>query len=363
MTATATPTPLPAAAVSLAVGGEVGDQAPEFEGIVNWINSEPLTMESLRGKVVLIDFWTYTCVNCIRTIPYLRDWQAKYAGQGLVIVGVHTPEFDFEKVAENVSRNTEDFGLTYAIAQDNDYGTWNAYANRAWPSKYLIDQDGIVRYTHRGEGRYQETEEWIRGLLEETGADLSGISLNDAPEPSFDRLAYASDLDARITRELYGGWRRNAVPGGLYIAHNAYYVGAAGQVRDYEDPGEHQNQFFYLNGVWETGLESIRHARRTEGLEDYMVLKFAASSVNAVFDPQGEAFEVDVTLDGRPLTQDEAGQDLIVEAGRSYLLVDSPRLFAVVELGRFEAHELKLASNSDRFALYAFTFGAYDEGL
>jgi hypothetical protein len=218
-----------------------------------------------------------------------------------------------------------------------------------------------VRYTHRGEEQYQESKEWIRGLLEEAGSDLSQIDLDDSPDPSFDRQAYVSDLDLRITREIYGGWRRNAVPGGIYIAHASYYEGAE-QVRDYVDPGGHQNQFLYLSGLWENGLESIRHARVTMGLEDYMALRFAASSVNAVFDPEGETFEVEITMDGRPLTQDEAGEDLIVEDGRSYLLVDSPRLFAIVELGSFEAHELKLASNSDRFALYAFTFGAYDEG-
>ena len=360
-TPTPTATPLPAAAATLATGGEVGDLAPEFAEVSNWINSDPLTMETLRGKVVLIDFWTYTCVNCIRTLPYLRDWQAKYASEGLVIVGVHTPEFDFEKVTENVQRNVDDFELTYAVAQDNDFGTWNAYANRAWPAKYLIDKDGIVRYTHRGEGQYQETEEWIRGLLEEAGADLSAIAVNDSPEPVFDRRAYVSDVDARITREIYGGWRRNAVPNGLYIAHIEYYEEAE-QVLEYQDPGDHQNQFLYLNGLWENGLESIRHARATDGLEDYMALRFVASSVNAVFDPLGEAFEVDITLDGVPLTEDEAGDDLIVEAGRSYLRVDAPRMYAVVELGDFEAHELRLASNSDRFALFAFTFGAYEEG-
>ena len=142
--------------------GKVGSPAPEFEGIANWINSEPLTMKELRGKVVLIDFWTYTCVNCIRTMPYLKEWHDRYADKGLVIVGVHSPEFAFEKLTGNVVESAQDFGLSYPIAQDNDMGTWRAYDNRAWPAKYLVDKDGIIRYIHLGEGAYQETEMEIR---------------------------------------------------------------------------------------------------------------------------------------------------------------------------------------------------------
>jgi len=132
-------------------------------------------MAELRGRVVLIDFWTYTCVNCIRTMPFLKDWHAKYADHGLVIVGVHSPEFEFEKLAENVAKNAFNFGLEYPIAQDNDFQTWRAYRNRAWPAKYLVDDEGVIRYSKIGEGAYGETEREIRNLLENTGADLSGI--------------------------------------------------------------------------------------------------------------------------------------------------------------------------------------------
>ena len=176
------PTVVPAAisAGDQGVSGEVGDQAPEFQRVANWINSPPLTMEALRGQVVLIDFWTYTCVNCIRTFPYLKEWYAKYADKGLKIVGVHTPEFEFEKVTENVVRSAGEYGLGWPIAQDNDFGTWRAYSNRFWPAKYLVDQHGIVRYTHFGEGAYSETEEQIRRLLEEAGADLPPIHRTSA---------------------------------------------------------------------------------------------------------------------------------------------------------------------------------------
>ncbi len=127
-----------------------GPQAAEVEGIAAWINSDPLTIEELEGKVVLVDFWTYTCINCIRTFPYLKLWHSRYADDGLVILGIHTPEFEFEKDYENVVQATRDNGIIWPVAQDNDYVTWKNYGNRFWPAKYLIDQDGVVRYTHFG---------------------------------------------------------------------------------------------------------------------------------------------------------------------------------------------------------------------
>ena len=152
------------------VGGAVGDLAPEFGGIEAWINGGPLTMEELRGKVVLIDFWTYTCINCIHTFPFLKEMHAKYADDGLVIVGVHSPEFEFEKSYDNVVEATQNDALVWTMAQDNDFITWRRYNNRYWPAEYLIDKDGVVRYTHFGEGAYAETEDVIRELLAEGGA-------------------------------------------------------------------------------------------------------------------------------------------------------------------------------------------------
>ena len=158
---------------TLPIGGQVGNQAPEFQSINNWINSNPLTMQELRGQVVLIDFWTYTCINCIRTLPYVKQWYSDYADMGLVVVGVHSPEFQFEKDTDNVIEAADGFELEYPIAQDNEFGTWYAFSNRYWPAKYLIDQHGVVRYRHFGEGAYIEIEEQIRKLLKETGISLS----------------------------------------------------------------------------------------------------------------------------------------------------------------------------------------------
>ena len=152
------------------VGGAVGDLAPEFGGIEAWINGGPLTMEELRGRVVLIDFWTYTCINCINTFPFLKQMHARYANDGLVIVGVHSPEFEFEKSYDNVLEATQNDGLVWPMAQDNDFVTWRRYSNRYWPAEYLIDKDGVVRYTHFGEGAYAKTEDVIRELLAEKGS-------------------------------------------------------------------------------------------------------------------------------------------------------------------------------------------------
>ena len=142
----------------------------EFDGIASWINSEPLTLDGLRGNVVLVDFWTYSCINCIRTLPYVKIWHDKYADQGLVIIGMHSPEFSFEKERAGVIEAAKKFGLEYPIAQDNDFVTWRSFNNMYWPSKYLIDRNGVIRYTHIGEGAYEETEQMIQRLLAEPDA-------------------------------------------------------------------------------------------------------------------------------------------------------------------------------------------------
>ena len=348
------------------IGSGLGERAPEFAGISKWINSQPLTIEKLRGKVVLIDFWTYTCVNCIRTMPFLRDWQEKYADLGLVIVGVHTPEFEFEKNTDNVRAASTKFGLEYPIAQDNEFGTWKAFSNRFWPAKYLIDANGVVRYTHFGEGAYGETELAIRELLRETGARSAGIERNEDDGPTLVPDAVVQDPEGRITRELYGGWQRNATSNGLYIAHTAYYEGTK-QTLDYVDPGGHINQFLFLHGRWSRELESIKHGRETLHYEDYIALKFFARSANIVIDLEEgvDPFMVKVTIedDGveRALLPEEAGVDIVYEGGESFLHVDEGQMYFVVSLPDFDSRELRFASNSADFGLFAMTFGAYPD--
>ena len=155
---------LAAAAVLFAAGAQAAP-APEFAGIDNWINSAPLSMQGLRGKVVLVDFWTYDCINCQHVLPYVKDWHRKYKDQGLVVVGVHTPEYGFERNLNNLKGAVQRGGITFPVAQDNRYATWNAYDNRFWPAFYLVDKRGEVVYSHFGEGDYAQTEAMIKRLL------------------------------------------------------------------------------------------------------------------------------------------------------------------------------------------------------
>ena len=347
-----------------------GDEplAPELRGTGAWINSEPFTLESRRGEVVLIDFWTFSCVNCIRTMPYLRSWHDKYADSGLVILGVHAPEFEFEHVLENVQEAVDEFGLLYPIVQDNERGTWRAFRNRFWPAKYLIDRDGYIRYTHFGEGRYAETEQWIRKLLEETGADLSGIPDETEPGPVIDSEARKARGDERRTRELYAGFSRNinALTSGNrppYILHPEYFSSPGEDVL-YFDPGEHQNNYLYLEGLWRSTDESIVHARDTEDFTDYVAILFYATQVNAVMAPTGtEPFTVRLVMDEAPLAPEQAGVDVTFDGeGNSIVIVDEARMYNLIELASYGGHELTLSSDSDEMQLFTFTFGAYDTG-
>ena len=353
-----------ASIVTPATGDEM--TVPEIRGIASWINSEPITFEAQRGKVVLVDFWTYTCVNCIRTLPFLKAWHEKYADKGLVIVGVHTPEFDFEKDRENVIEATEGFGLGWPIAQDNDFKTWRAFNNRYWPAKYLVDKDGLIRYTHFGEGAYEETELWIRGLLEEAGVDLSDVSASTLPEPQHVTDQRAMDRETGLTREIYAGFERNysaLLSSAPYVLHQEYYEEEDAEIL-YTDPGEYRNHFLYLQGLWRNEAERLVHARETENFEDYLALRFYATSVNAVMSPvNGGEYQVRVTLNDEPISPDAAGTDVMFDVdGNGYIVVDSARMYHIVNLPKYESHELKLSSNSPEFSLFAYTFGAYDGG-
>ncbi len=334
----------------LVPGKAQGPAAPEFVGIVQWLNSEPLALADIRGKVVLVDFWTYTCINCLRTLPYVRDWHEKYASKGLVIVGVHSPEFEFEKIETNVRQAVARERVTWPVAMDNDFATWRAYRNRFWPHKFLVDKDGVVRYDHIGEGAYLETELTIRQLLTEVGANVSQI-LVGLPAST----AAPGGGNAVITRELYAGL---AWASGNYLGN----LGAAtpGATATFTDPGEYQAGRIYLHGVWEVNKEYARHARATEDFEDYAVIRYTARSVNVVVRPIGRApFKVVATLDGAPLPADARGDDIKMDdSGRTYFQVDSPRLYNVVRSPRVGIGELKLSANSPDFLLYTYTFGS-----
>ena len=350
----------------------MGDCAPEFAGTQEWINSEPLSMEGLLGKVVLIDFWTYTCVNCIRTLPFLQEWHQRYADDGLVIVGVHTPEFEFEKVYDNVVQATIDEGVAWPVVQDNDFTVWRSYSNRYWPAKYLIDRNGEIQYRHFGEGKYAETEEWIRQLLEQDG--MAAIDPNlSLPQDQQRDDAFRLGMD--VTRELFAGWKFTAQQGRGGIAQGDEYLEAARAsfnadeatpaVAQFEAPDKLEPNLIYFHGPWAIGPESARHAEMTMHHDHYLSLVYSARSVNAVLtSDSGEPYEVRITVNGEYLTDENRGDDITIgEDGVSYLRVTEPKLYKLVEHDDWQGQqELRMSSMSDDFGLYSFTFGVYEDG-
>jgi cytochrome c biogenesis protein CcdA/thiol-disulfide isomerase/thioredoxin len=309
-------------------------EAPDFTGNQRWFNTpgdRALSLKDLKGRVVLVDFWTYTCINCIRTLPYVTSWDRRYRDKGLTVVGVHTPEFSFEKDAGNVADSIKQNKIKYPVAQDNDYATWNAYGNQYWPAKYLIDAKGRVRYTHFGEGDYGKTDGAIRSLLQEA----RGESLKQAPAVS----AQSPSLDVQ-TPETYLGSDHpdrflpsNPTPG----THE--YRGYAGKL---------PLNNLALKGKWRIDGESAT------GLRDASLkLHFGARRVFLVLGPAGRRpGRVELLLDGRPVSAAEAGRD--VRAGA--VDVKTQRLYSLIELPRVENRVLELRFKPGT-AGYAFTFG------
>ena len=315
----------------------------------------------------MIDFWTYTCVNCIRTFPFLKIWHSRYADDGLIIVGVHTPEFDFEKDPDNVTNAVAENGITWPVALDNAQVTWDNYSNRAWPTKYLIDQKGVLRYRHLGEGQYAETEEKIRELLAETGADLDGGNFQPLSDQTLDPV-FLRAQNAEITRELYTGYGRDfsdTQSGGPGFVRQPEYYQDQEAVIYFEEPKEMLANSIYFSGLWFLGEDLVRHGQGTTGYEDYISLIYSARTVNAVLGSvPGRPYKVQVTIDGQFLTPENKGDDIVIDGnGESYLQVVEPRMYNLVAHPSYtRGHKLRLSSNSADFELFAFTFGVYTSG-
>ena len=367
-----------------AVNIPVNTNIPNIEGIDAWLNTDmelQIAELTAQGKVVLIDFWTYTCINCVRTLPFLREWWARYEDDGLVILGIHTPEFEFEKDYQNVADAIATHNIGWPVAQDNNRVTWRNFENRYWPAKYLFNSRGEQIYSHFGEGRYGETEQQIRNALVEAGADLSDDPLNLPEDQARDQAFQDAGSmlgRAALTRELYAGWHRNFLTARAgrqpYVAQQEYFDAILDQenrseastgVIDVTVPQDIQPHQLYFQGQWSVEPERIRHARVTENLEDYLALNYAAKSVNAVLtSDSGEPYQVVVTVDGAMLTPENAGNDVQWdERGYSYINVDEPRLYELVDNPEYlPSSVLIMRSDSDDFGLFAFTFGVYAEG-
>jgi cytochrome c biogenesis protein CcdA/thiol-disulfide isomerase/thioredoxin len=285
--------------------------APDFHGIVRWLNSEPLTIPGLRGRVVLIDFWTYSCINCLRTLPYIRAWDERYRDAGLTIVGVHSPEFAFERVESSVRENVRKLGVRYPVALDNDFVTWQSWHNQYWPAKYLIDKRGHVRYFHFGEGEYAETEAAIRTLLGADAPAASGLA-DESPH-------------GLVTPESYLGFER--------LARNAGDSVVEDKPHAYAFPRGLSENELALGGVW-----TVQDERAVAGLGAGLRLQYRARDVFLVLTGTGT---VEVLVDGK------RERTVRVRGDRLYTLVDRPQI---------DDHLLELRFTPG-VAAYAFTFG------
>jgi cytochrome c biogenesis protein CcdA/thiol-disulfide isomerase/thioredoxin len=306
-------------------------KAPEFVGTERWFNTpgdRPLTLKQLRGRVVLVDFWTYSCINCIRTLPYLEAWDARYRKDGLTIVGVHTPEFPFEREASNVEAAIAEDGIKYPVVQDNEQQTWSAYGNQYWPAEYFIDARGNVRYVHFGEGEYGEKEKVIRALLAEAGDRVGkGMSGAHGIEPSL----------GVTTPETYLGVAR---------AERFTNPMLSPGLHDFSAPPQVPPNEFAFRGPWRIEFHSATAAGGS------LELNFGARHVYLVLGSVGQPRQVRVLLDGRPIAPAVAGAD--VHGG--VVTVDSQRLYELVDLPRVGHHVLRLEPEAGVMG-YAFTFG------
>jgi thiol-disulfide isomerase/thioredoxin len=331
-----------------------GIKAPALIGeLKNWLNTDGRPVQWKPGRVMLIDFWEYTCVNCIRTLPYLKAWHERYARNGLIIVGIHTPEFAFAKEHTNVAEAVKRFGLTYPILIDSDYKNWRAWQGEAgyWPRKFLVDHKGNVVYDHAGEGGYGETEAKIQELLRRAkpGIRLPRIMQPIRAEDRPGAVCYP------VTHEMYAGVR--GYRQGQFGNINTFQPG---RVAEYKFSQAEEDGLFYLHGSWQTNQESIRHARETPDPTDFIAIKYHAISCNAVIRPEGGAsFRLYVTQDSKPVARLDAGDDIRYdEQGRSYALVDKPRMYSLTKNRKFGQHVLKLSTTSSAFGLYSFTFSS-----
>ena len=330
--------------VKLSIDKSQFRKAPEFKGITSYINTNQTKLSDLKGKVVLVDFWTYSCINCIRTLPYLVDWNQKYSDKGLVIVGVHSPEFEFEKNINNVKQAVTRFGIKYPVLLDNDHETWNAFQNSYWPRKYLVDSDGYIRYDHIGEGGYAETENAIRSLLAERsnqqGLEISNLNQTKLIVPS----APSVDLNQIKSPELYFGYQYARAQLGNIQGFNPE------KTVNYTIPGSNlESNVIYLQGLWKNNPDSMELV----GSNGKIMLAYSAKSINIVAGGKGEAI---IKEDGKGNQTNNTfkGNDVDAE-GR--LTVDGQRLYNIADHTNYGNHQIEIDARGHGFKVYTFTFG------
>jgi thiol-disulfide isomerase/thioredoxin len=315
---------------------------PELTSAATWLNSPPLTRADLKGKVVVVDFWTYSCINCLRALPYVNAWYDHYKASGLVIIGVHSPEFGFEKDAANVQKAISQFHIQYPVAMDNDMAIWNAFKNRFWPAHYFIDAQGRIRGHHFGEGKYERSERTIRKLLEEAGVKNLPEPLDDA---AGEGISAKSDLSAVESPETYIGYARAqnfASPGSF--AQDAAKVYAVPKALTL-------NQWAFA-GKWLVGGERAE----LEAAPGRIVFRFKARDLHLVLGPaaQGKPVRFRVTLDGKAPGVDH-GMDIDAQGAGT---VKEQRLYQLIRVkGPIAEHEFSIEFLDPQVEAYSFTFG------
>jgi thiol-disulfide isomerase/thioredoxin len=315
-------------------------QAPDLIRIAHYLNTTPEKLsEEMEGKVILYDIWTYSCINCIRTLPYITSWSDKYSDQGLLVIGIHSPEFEFEKDYENVQMAIDKHGINYPVVLDNDMETWKAFENRYWPRKYIADHEGYIRYDHIGEGGYKETEKIIQQLLEERKRSLGiqmilSSTLVDIKE--FEHSMFR-------TPELYFGYT---------FAQNRNQLGndvefQPGKIVTYSDISNIDLHKFYLTGDWKNHEDSMELISETGTIK----ILYNAKEVNMVTD--GDA-KLEIFLDGEPLDQKYSGKDISI--GNS-LIVSEPDLYNIISSEDSTSHLIEINIKGKGFQIFTFTFG------
>lgn len=307
--------------------------APPIQGIAYWINSQPLTLSQLKGKVVLLDFWTYSCINCIRTIPYLEAWEQKYGSEGLVIIGIQSPEFNFEKNYTNVLNAVKRFNITYPVAMDNNHSTWNAYGNQYWPEDYFIDKNGDVRYIQIGEGDYAQDEEIIQELLRNASYNVSTGLVNVTSNVNFSQIG---------TEETYLGYATARAP----IGNSQGFV--PNSTVNYTITGKMQNNTAYFSGEWYNAPDSMISVNDSE-----LFLTYKAKNLNIV---AGGNSTITVMLDGRNLNQSYLGAADTLSNGTATVRINSSRLYNIVAGPSYGWHTVEIIAKPG-FRIYTFTFG------
>ena len=289
-------------------------KAPELTGIKTWINSKPLKLSDLKGKLVIVDFWTYSCINCQRTLPYLKKWHQKYSKKGLVIIGVHSPEFSFEKDPKNVKKAVKELGIKYPVAVDSSMKTWSAFENTSWPAKYFI-KDGYIIYYRFGEGNYEEIEERIQKEL-----GLSG---------KVEKEKYAGYMFDQ-SPETYAGFSKNQGLGSGLVCNKK-------GCNQYVDSGEHLPNTIYPDGRWDQEKEYLE-LKKEPGKLSYL---FYAREVNIIAAPVGKAAKADILIDNKK---------------QGSITISSPSMYTVYKKKKYETHDLSIVFKG-KVRVFEFTFG------